>query len=171
MRTEPALGSDDDSVHRGSRPRQPGQQHRRHDQPQSQEHVQESQRPRHRDLLAARAVAPGGEMAGPSAESARGVSPRAAHRTGLEPLGSSGSCHSPKTAVFRLDPWAHPVSRWPIDPGASDPPLRSISITETSSLLRSSPPLPAASVLSASRLQPLAPFPLASTDRFSSSVH
>lgn len=57
-----------------------------------------------------------------SAESARGISPRAAHRTGLEPLDSSGSCHSPKTAAFRLDPWAHPVSRWPIDPGASDPP-------------------------------------------------
>ncbi len=57
-----------------------------------------------------------------SAESARGISPRAAHRTGLEPLNSSGSCHSPKTAVFRRDPWAPPVSRWPMDPRASDPP-------------------------------------------------
>src|SRR6266700_3165562 len=36
--------------------------------------------------------------------------------------------------------------------------------------LRSSPPLPGASVLSASRLEPLAPFPLASPIRFSRSV-
>ena len=37
----------------------------------------------------------------PDAESARGVSPRAAHRSGHEPLDSSGSCHPPKTAAFR----------------------------------------------------------------------
>src|SRR5271157_3129305 len=35
------------------------------------------------------------------AESAWGVSPRAAHRSGHEPLDSSGSCHPPKTAAFR----------------------------------------------------------------------
>src|SRR6266851_5232014 len=39
-----------------------------------------------------------------------------------------------------------------------------------SSLLRSSPPLSGASVLSASRLEPLAPFPLASPCRFSRSI-
>src|SRR5262245_40776241 len=38
-------------------------------------------------------------------------------------------------------------------------PLRSSLITGPSSLLRGSPPLSGASVLSASRLQPLAPFP------------
>src|SRR5712692_8014698 len=43
--------------------------------------------------------------------------------------------------------------------------LRSAGITPASSLLRSSPPLPGASVLSASRLEPLAPFPLASPDQ------
>ena len=48
--------------------------------------------------------------------------------------------------------------------------LRSTGITPASSLLRSSPPLPGASVLSASRLEPLAPFPLASPSRFSRSV-
>ena len=37
------------------------------------------------------------------AESARGIAPRAAHRTGLEPLDSSGSCHPMKTAVLHLD--------------------------------------------------------------------
>jgi ABC-type branched-subunit amino acid transport system substrate-binding protein len=57
-----------------------------------------------------------------SAESARGISPRAAHRTGLEPLDSSGSCHPLKTAVFHRHQQAPPVSRWPIDVGVSDPP-------------------------------------------------
>src|SRR5258708_3776979 len=40
--------------------------------------------------------------------------------------------------------------------------LRSTGITPASTLLRGSPPLSGASVLSASRLEPLAPFPLAS---------
>lgn len=57
-----------------------------------------------------------------SAESARGISPRAAHRTGLEPLDSSGSCHPLKTAVFHRHQRTPPVSRWHIDPDASDPP-------------------------------------------------
>src|SRR4029077_10524490 len=48
--------------------------------------------------------------------------------------------------------------------------LRSTSITLASSLLRSSPPLTGASVLSALRLAPLVPFPLASPRRFSRSV-
>src|SRR5258707_10683256 len=49
-------------------------------------------------------------------------------------------------------------------------PLRSTSITLASALLRGSPPLSGASVLSASRLEPLVPFPLASPARFSRSV-
>src|SRR5262245_60840597 len=48
--------------------------------------------------------------------------------------------------------------------------LRSTGITPASSLLRSSPPLAGASVLSASRLTPLAPFPLPSPARFSRSA-
>ena len=51
-----------------------------------------------------------------------------------------------------------------------DPPLRSSPITRPSSLLRGSPPLSGASVLSASRLEPLVPSPLASPARFSRSV-
>jgi ABC transporter substrate binding protein len=35
-----------------------------------------------------------------NAESARGISPRAAHRSGHEPLDSSGSCHRTKAAAF-----------------------------------------------------------------------
>src|SRR5262245_14618704 len=49
-------------------------------------------------------------------------------------------------------------------------PLRSTSITPASPLLRGGPPLSGASVLSASRLEPLVPFPLASPARFSRSV-
>src|SRR6202021_3996136 len=48
--------------------------------------------------------------------------------------------------------------------------LRSTSITPASSLLQGSPPLSGASVLSASRLEPLAPFPLTSPARFSRSI-
>src|SRR5258705_6507569 len=48
--------------------------------------------------------------------------------------------------------------------------LRSTGITPASSLLRSSPPLSGASVLSASQLEPLVPFPFASPARFSRSV-
>jgi hypothetical protein len=38
-----------------------------------------------------------------NAESARGTAPQAAHRSGLEPRDSSGSCHPMKTAVLHLD--------------------------------------------------------------------
>src|ERR1035441_6863353 len=37
------------------------------------------------------------------AESARGISPRAAHRTGRKPLDLSGSCHRMKAAAFFRD--------------------------------------------------------------------
>src|ERR1700757_1731784 len=47
-------------------------------------------------------------------------------------------------------------------------PLRSTAITAASALLRGSPPLSGALVLSASRLEPLAPFPLASPARLPS---
>jgi hypothetical protein len=40
---------------------------------------------------------------GAAAESARGISPRAAHRSGLDTLASSGSCHRTKAAAFRRE--------------------------------------------------------------------
>jgi hypothetical protein len=40
---------------------------------------------------------------GAAAESARGVSPRAAHRSGLDTLASSGSCHRTKAAALRRE--------------------------------------------------------------------
>ena len=54
-----------------------------------------------------------------------------------------------------------PVAGWP-DPNGDGCSLCSTSITLASSLLRSSPPLTGALVLSALRLAPLVPFPLAS---------
>ena len=45
------------------------------------------------------------------AESPRGISPRAAHRTGREPLDSSGSCHPVKAAAFRRNQRVPPVAR------------------------------------------------------------
>src|SRR2546430_1779342 len=91
-----------------------------------------------------------------AAESARGVSPRAAHRSGLDTLASSGSCHRTKAAAFRreLELLLLPVGSLPT---AMTCPLRSTSITPASALLQGSPPLSGASVLSASRLEPLVP--------------
>jgi Bacterial regulatory helix-turn-helix protein, lysR family len=51
-----------------------------------------------------------------------------------------------------------------------DPPPSLHGHYPASTLLRGSPPLSGASVLSASRLEPLAPFPLASPARFSRSI-
>src|ERR1700737_4688986 len=86
----------------------------------------------------------------------RGISPRASHRSGLDTLASSGSCHRTKAAAFRreLELLLLPVGSLPT---AMTCPLRSTSITPASSLLQGSPPLSDASVLSASRLEPLVP--------------
>src|ERR1700731_2651151 len=99
----------------------------------------------------------------------RGISPRAPHRSGLDTLASSGSCHRTKAAAFRreLELLLLPVGSLPTSMTC---PLRSTSITPASSLLQGSPPLSGASVLSASRLEPLAPFPLTSPARFSRSI-
>src|ERR1700681_1313241 len=51
-----------------------------------------------------------------------------------------------------------------------DPPPLLHGHSRASSLLQGSPPLSGASVLSASRLEPLAPFPLTSPARFSRSI-
>jgi hypothetical protein len=63
-----------------------------------------------------------------SAESARGISPRAAHRAGRESLDSSGSCHPGKAAALRQD---NEFLRFPVDsisPRVTCP-LRSTGIT------------------------------------------
>jgi hypothetical protein len=77
-------------------------------------------------------------------------------------------CHRPCTTRFR--PAGLPL------PGGSRTlwiairGFRSTAITAASTLLRGSPPLSGASVLSASRWEPLVPFPLPSPARFSRSV-
>ena len=62
------------------------------------------------------------------AESARGVSPRAAHRSGRDTLASSGSCHRAKTAASRreLELLLLPVGSLPTSVTC---PLRSTGIT------------------------------------------
>ena len=85
------------------------------------------------------------------------------------------SIHPARVTARRLPPSAEPSGSSRCDPvgpssTAMTRPLRSTGITPASSLLRGSPPLSGASVLSASRLEPLVPFPLASPARFSRSV-
>jgi len=83
------------------------------------------------------------------------------------------SHHPARATAWRLPPSveyrAPPVAGWP-DLNGDDllPSLH--GHYPASSLLRSSPPLGGASVLSASRFWPLVPFPLPSPSRFSSSV-
>src|SRR5208282_757984 len=80
-----------------------------------------------------------------NAESARGVSPRAALRSGLDTLASSGSCH--RNEGRRLPPktGAHPVASW-LTPDVDDLPPLLHGHCPASSLLRGSPPLAGASV-------------------------
>jgi len=85
------------------------------------------------------------------------------------------SIHTARVTARRLPPSAEPSGSsrfYPVGPSSTTMtcPLRSTSITLASTLLRGSPPLSGASVLSASRLEPLAPFPLASPARFSRSI-
>src|SRR5208283_4160480 len=81
------------------------------------------------------------------------------HTTVREPLDSHGSCHPLKAAAFRRNQRAPPVSRWPVDPVAGDPLPSLHGHYPTSSLLRRSPPLGRASVLSTSCFCHLGLFP------------
>ena len=92
------------------------------------------------------------------AESARGISPRAAHRSGLDTLASSGSCHRNEGCRLPSRIGAPPVASW-LTPNVGDLPPSLHGHYPASSLLRSSPPLPAASVLSASQFRCLYLFP------------
>src|SRR6202521_3881663 len=93
----------------------------------------------------------------------------AGHTSGLDTLASSGSCHRNEGCRLPSRIGAPPVASW-LATNVSDLPPLLHGHYPASSLLRSSPPLSGASVLSASRVRPLAPFPLALQARFSSSV-
>ncbi len=92
------------------------------------------------------------------AESARGISPRAAHRSGLDTLASSGSCHRNEDRRLPSRIGAPPVASW-LAPNVGDLPPLLHGHYPASSLLRSSPPLAGASVVSASRFLRLCLFP------------
>jgi hypothetical protein len=99
--------------------------------------------------------------------------PREFHPEPLTDPDLNLSIHPARAIDRRLPPSvelrAPPVASWP-DSSSMTRPLRSTTITAASSLLRGSPPLSGASVLSALRLAPLGPFPLASPARFSRSL-
>ena len=84
------------------------------------------------------------------------------------------SRHPARATARRLPPflenWSSSCCQLGSLPTSVTCPLRSTGITPASSLLRSSPPLAGASVLSASRLEPLVPSPLTSPVRFSRSI-
>ena len=79
------------------------------------------------------------------AESARGIAPRAAHRTVRKSLDLHGSCDREKAAAFRS---ACGLFLFPVDPDQTSVAgfLCSTIITIASTLLRSRPPLIRASV-------------------------
>src|SRR5262249_8959332 len=79
--------------------------------------------------------------------------------SGRDTLASSGSCHRMKAAAFRCNCRLLPdLPSWPAL-NDDDPPPSLHGHYPTSSLLRGSPPLSGALVLSASRLESLVLFP------------
>ena len=52
----------------------------------------------------------------------RGIAPRAPHRSGLDTLASSGSCHRTKAAAFRRELETPPVASWLAPNGDDLPP-------------------------------------------------
>src|SRR6266446_1002533 len=92
-------------------------------------------------------------------ESPEGISPPGAPRTMHDPLESHGS----RCSAVALNGFASSTgsSRFQLasDQGRTTQPLRSSPITGPSTLLRAAPPLRPASVLSPSRLEPLAACP------------
>lgn len=103
-----------------------------------------------------------------NAESARGISSRAAHRSGRESLDSSGSCHSEKAAAFRQD---KEFLRLPVDsiPTWVTCPLRSAGVTPLPRYYETVRPCPADQYFRPRGASACA-FSLSTADRFSSSV-
>ena len=93
------------------------------------------------------------------AESARGVAPRAAHRSGRESLDSSGSCHPPKAAACCQ---GKEFLRLPVDSSSTwmTCPLRSVGVPHFFTTTRQCAPAQRISAFGLAGL-PLVPFPLA----------
>src|SRR5215510_7479325 len=85
-----------------------------------------------------------------SAESPRGIAPRGAHRSVLEPLGSHGSCHPPRAAALRHNQSVPPVAVDQVDHDANGLPPSLHGNYPASSLLWGSPNLNPAFVRSPS---------------------
>ena len=107
----------------------------------------------------------------PEAESPRGISPRGAHRSVLEPLDSHGSCHPLKAAAFRQDQSSSsccPLTHCDPDAGDLPPSLHGHYPASSATTEQSAPGWRIGTFGLA--VLPLVPFPLASPTRFSSSV-
>src|SRR5262252_3170643 len=104
-------------------------------------------------------------------ESPEGISPPGAPRTVRDPLESHGS----RCSAVALNGFASSTgsSRFQLanGQGRTTQPLRSNPITGPSTLLRAAPPLRSASVLSPSRLEPLAASPFTPSARQSTGSH
>ena len=103
-----------------------------------------------------------------NAESARGIAPRAAHRSGRESLDSSGSCHPAKAAAFRQ---GKEFLRLPVDSNSTwmTCPLRSVGITPLLHYYETVRPCPADRYFRPRGASACA-FSLNTAGRFSSSV-
>src|SRR6201987_5682062 len=101
-------------------------------------------------------------------ESARGIAPRAAHRSGRESLDSSGSCHPAKAAAFRQ---GKEFLRLPVDSNSTwmTCPLRSVGITPLLHYYETVRPCPADRYFRPRGASACA-FSLNTAGRFSSSV-
>jgi hypothetical protein len=99
-----------------------------------------------------------GRRARRDAESARGLSARAAHRSGLDTLASSGSCHQTKAAAFRRKLGLLLLPVGPLSTLVTCP-LCSTGVTPLHHYYEAVRPCPNASVLSASRVHRLCLFP------------
>jgi hypothetical protein len=99
-----------------------------------------------------------------------GISPRAPHRSGLEPLDLSGSCHPLRAAALRQNRGILLLSVDLCGFNVDGLPASLRGHYSTSSLLPGSPPLSIASVLLPSWVNPLVASPLTSTPRFSCSI-
>jgi len=113
-------------------------------------------------------------QSGAFVESPGGISPPGAPRTVHDPLESHGSrCSAIASNGFASSTGSSRFQLASVRDRTTQP-LRSSHITEPSTLLRAAPPLCPASVLSPSRLEPLAACPFTSSDvtrhRFSRSV-
>jgi hypothetical protein len=100
------------------------------------------------------------KLSNATVESAPGVSPRAAHKTGREPLDSARATNLKATA-FRPNMRAHPVASWPDSDVADPPPFAPRSLQSLITTTTTGQSVPDRCIGTFGLMgSPLAPFPL-----------